>query len=103
LTDARLHSSWLLKRSTPIAVSDGPIDARRGKTGEAVRFPLPAPLIEALPAAPKHDAITLCATLRGNPWTLSGFRTSWRPIWQRPPSDFETEVNRRRMKNVKHG
>jgi integrase len=33
-----------------------------------------------LTAAPSHDAITLCANSDGKPWTLSGFRASWRPI-----------------------
>jgi len=66
----------------PTAVSDGMIDARRGKTGEAMWFPLPSPVVAALAVAPKHDAITLCANSRGKPWTPSGFRASWRPIRQ---------------------
>ncbi|TIL84302.1 MAG: hypothetical protein E5Y73_34035 [Mesorhizobium sp.] len=66
----------------PTAVSDGMIDARRGKTGVAMWFPLPAPVVAALAVAPKHDAITLCANSRGKPWTPSGFRASWRPIRQ---------------------
>jgi len=28
--------------------------------------------------APEHDAITLCANSEGKPWTVSGFRASWR-------------------------
>jgi integrase len=31
-----------------------------------------------LEAAPKHDAITLCANSEGKPGTESGFRASWR-------------------------
>jgi len=67
----------------PTAVSDGKIDARRAKTGEPMWFPLPAPVVAALAAAPKHDAITLCANSFGKPWTVSGFRASWRPIRQK--------------------
>jgi integrase len=40
----------------------------------------PAPLTAVLMEAPKHDAITLCANSDGKPWTLSGFRASWRPV-----------------------
>ena len=32
----------------------------------------------ALEAAPKHDALTLCANSRGQPWTQSGFSCSFR-------------------------
>ncbi len=66
----------------PTAVSDGRIDARRGKTGVPMWFPLPAPVVAELADAPKHDAITLCANSRGKPWTPSGFRASWRPVRQ---------------------
>jgi integrase len=64
----------------PTAVSNGMIDAKRGKTGVPMWFPLPAPVVAALAAAPKHNAITLCANSFGKPWTPSGFRASWRPI-----------------------
>jgi integrase len=62
------------------AIVDGRINTARGKTAVPVWFPLPAPVIELLAAAPKHDAITLCANSYGKPWTVSGFRASWRPI-----------------------
>ena len=65
------------------AIVDGRINTARGKTDVAVWFPLPAPVIELLAAAPKHDAITLCANSYGKPWTVSGFRASWRPIRQK--------------------
>jgi integrase len=39
--------------------------------------------VAALDVAPKHDAITLCATSYGRPWTVSGFRASWRPVRQK--------------------
>jgi integrase len=46
-------------------------------------LPLPSPVLEAVAAVPPHNAITLCANSRGRPWTVSGFRASWRPIRQR--------------------
>ncbi len=49
-------------RIPPTAVSDGRIDARRGKTGVAMWFDLPAPVIETPAVAPKHDAIS-CAPI----------------------------------------
>ncbi|MCP4998870.1 MAG: phage integrase family protein [Hyphomicrobiales bacterium] len=64
----------------PTTVKDGMINARRGKTRQPVWLPIPEPLKVALNAAPKHDALTLCANSRGMPWTVSGFRASWRPI-----------------------
>lgn len=67
------------------AVSEGRLDTRRGKTGVPVWVPLPAPVLEALAAEPKHAAttMTLCANSYGKPWTVSGFRASWRPIRQK--------------------
>ncbi len=45
----------------------------RSKTGEPVFWPVPEELRQILDAAPKHDAIALCANSRGKPWTDSGF------------------------------
>jgi hypothetical protein len=42
--------------------------------------PMPAPLADILDKAPIHAAVTLCANSRGTPWTLSGFRASWRTL-----------------------
>ena len=64
------------------AIKDGHIDTRRGKTAEPVWLPLPSIVVESIAAAPKHDAVTVCATSRGTVWTVSGFRASWRPIRQ---------------------
>jgi integrase len=58
----------------------GEIATRRSKTGEAVYWPVPARLEEVLRAAPPHDAVTLCANSNGRPWTLGGFRASWRKV-----------------------
>lgn len=57
---------------------DGKIATRRSKTGEPVYWPAPAPLRDVLQNAPAHDAMTLCANSDGKPWTISGFRASWR-------------------------
>jgi len=62
------------------AVHNGRIEVRRGKTRVPVSMPVPAPLGAILAAAPAHSAITLCASSRGRPWTVSGLRASWRPI-----------------------
>jgi integrase len=58
----------------------GEIATRRSKTGEPVFWPVPQSLAEDLAKAPAHNATTLCANSDGKPWTLSGFRSSWRPI-----------------------
>ena len=58
----------------------GEIATRRAKTGEPVFWPAPATLAAILDHAPAHSAITLCATSNGTPWTLSGFRASWRKV-----------------------
>ncbi|SOR26769.1 Site-specific recombinase, phage integrase family [Methylorubrum extorquens] len=59
---------------------DGEISTSRSKTGERVFWPVPFPLRMILAAAPEHDAETLCANSDGKPWTLSGFRASWRTV-----------------------
>lgn len=59
---------------------DGEIATRRAKTGEPVFWPAPVDLVAVLAAAPTHAAVTLCATSSGTPWTLSGFRASWRKV-----------------------
>ncbi|SNB67571.1 MULTISPECIES: tyrosine-type recombinase/integrase [unclassified Agrobacterium] len=59
------------------AISSAGIDTRRNKTGQPVYLPLFGPVKEALEASPIHDAITLCASSRGQPWTYNGFSTNW--------------------------
>jgi integrase len=56
------------------------IATNRSKTGEPVFWPCPAPLVTDLSAAPAHDAVTLLANSNGRPWTVSGFRASWRKV-----------------------
>lgn len=59
---------------------EGEIATRRSKTGEPVFWRAPQALREILDAAPKHDAVTLCANSYGRPWTESGFRSSWEHV-----------------------
>lgn len=59
---------------------DGAIATRRSKTGAPIYWPVPGPLRDLLDAAPTHDAITLCVNSDGKPWTISGFRASWRKL-----------------------
>jgi hypothetical protein len=70
---------------------DGAIATSRSKTGEPVYWPAPAPLRAILKNAPNHDAITLCANSSGEPWTVCGFRASWRKI--RLKLEAERRVN----------
>jgi len=56
------------------------IATRRAKTGEPVFWPMPRPLADLFDKAPTHAAVTLCANSRGHPWTLNGFRASWRTL-----------------------
>jgi integrase len=58
----------------------GEIATRRSKTGEQVFWPAPQALRAILEAAPRHNAVTLCANSNGQPWTDDGFRASWRKI-----------------------
>ncbi|HMF05526.1 MAG TPA: tyrosine-type recombinase/integrase, partial [Methylocella sp.] len=39
-----------------------------------------SPLDAILRAAPVRSATTLCASSNGGPWTVSGFRASWRKV-----------------------
>ena len=59
---------------------NGEIATRRAKTGEPVYWPIPAELEAVLMGAPEHAATTLCANSAGRPWTLCGFRASWRTL-----------------------
>jgi integrase len=59
---------------------DGQIATRRAKTGVPVFWPCPIQLQEILEAAPKHDAMTLCANSFGQVWTTDGFNASWRKV-----------------------
>lgn len=69
------------------AITAAGIDTRRAKTGQPVYMPLFEPVEAALARAPKHDAITLCASSRGTPWTYNGFSTNWDRLKRRLESD----------------
>jgi integrase len=58
----------------------GEIATRRTKTGEPVFWPMPSELAAILDQAPPHTATTICANSLGLPWTLCGFRASWRTV-----------------------
>ena len=64
------------------AISDGKIHTRRGKTGVGVWMPIPTPVADeiALTNAMETDSVTLCLNSKRRPWTVAGFRASWRPI-----------------------
>lgn len=59
------------------AVSNGVIWADRGKTGVPVAIPVLERLQLALNRSPSHDAITVLASTKGQPWTYNGFSTVW--------------------------
>ena len=50
-------------------------------------------MTEIVEAAPKFDTITLCANSKGKPWTVSGFRASWRPIKLRLELELKIQPN----------
>ena len=62
------------------SIKDGFIDTRRGKTKQPVWLPLPQPVKEALARAKAHQAITLCASSDGTPWTYSGLDAAWQRL-----------------------
>lgn len=62
------------------AIVDGKLDTKRRKTSVPVWVKLPQPVQDALGAQASHDAITLCASSRGRPWTYSGLDGGWQKI-----------------------
>jgi integrase len=62
------------------AISGGHLNTRRQKTKEPVWVPLPDMVQRALGVMPRHNAITLCATSRGKPWTKSGLDSAWQKL-----------------------
>nr|WP_207620520.1 tyrosine-type recombinase/integrase [Oharaeibacter diazotrophicus] len=62
------------------ALKEGRIATRRSKTGEAVYWPCPSPLLAELAAMPAHDAVTLCASSRGRPWSQDGVQVAFQRI-----------------------
>ena len=62
------------------AIKDGVARIVTAKAGVLVVLPVLSPLAEILAAAPKHKVSTVAATSRGEVWTESGFRASWRKL-----------------------
>ena len=59
------------------AIRDGRLWRKTGKTGQEISVPLHPDLMAILAAAPRHDAVTVAATIRGTPWTVSGFNSTF--------------------------
>lgn len=62
------------------AVKDGFIDSKRAKTKQPVWLPLPQPVVEVLASAKEHNALTVCASSEGTPWTYSGLDGAWQRL-----------------------
>ncbi len=62
------------------AVKDGFIDSKRGKTKQPVWLPLPQPVKDVLARAKPHNALTVCASSEGTPWTYSGLDGAWQRL-----------------------
>ncbi len=60
------------------AYQDGVIRSSRAKTGTQIHWPVIKPLQVILDEAEAHEAPTLLASSRGQPWTEAGFRASWK-------------------------
>lgn len=75
------------------AIADGKINTRRGKTGVSVWMPIPQPVTQEIERinAMESDSITLCLNSKKRPWTVSGFRASWRPIREKLENSGEIE------------
>ena len=59
------------------ALRDGMISVVQQKTGKALQIPIHTDLWPVLKSI-DHHAITICANTKGQPWTVSGFKCSWR-------------------------
>jgi integrase len=59
------------------AIKDGRIKIRTAKRDVWIDIPVSLQIREAIASQPAHDAITLCVTSRGTPWTEDGFRASF--------------------------
>ncbi len=59
------------------SVREGRLWRKTGKTGQDISVPLHRDLIRILAEAPAHDAVTIAATSKGKPWTVSGFNSTF--------------------------
>lgn len=55
------------------------LNVHQTKTGARVRVPVTKALKALLDAAPRV-AVTICTTSHGTPWTMDGFKSSWRKV-----------------------
>ena len=89
-TGLRKGDALTLTKAAYDAESGG-IAANTAKTGQKVQWPVIAPLRAVLDVAPVHDAITLAATSKGRPWSVSGFDTAWQQLRTRLEAEGEIE------------
>jgi integrase len=68
-------------------IKDGLISIRTAKRDVPIWIPISREIREALIGQAPHDAITLCATSRGTPWTNDGFRSSFFKLIKRLEAD----------------
>lgn len=59
------------------AIQGGMIAVRQGKTGKRLAIPLHRDLRPVLDGIPRR-AVTILTSSEGRPWTVTGFRASWR-------------------------
>ncbi len=62
---------------TKTALRNGVISVLTGKRGVAVAVPVHPVLAELLSAAPQHSGVTIAANSRGQPWTESGYNSTF--------------------------
>ncbi|WP_412059052.1 tyrosine-type recombinase/integrase [Bartonella sp. DGB2] len=64
------------------ALDDGRINTRRSKTRVGVWMPIPPAIAHEIESskAMASASTMLCVNSKGQPWTVSGFRASWRKI-----------------------
>ncbi|MCC2111158.1 MAG: tyrosine-type recombinase/integrase [Hyphomicrobiales bacterium] len=63
--------------ATKASLKGQTVEVRTSKRNRLVRVPLHPQLKAALAAAPAHDAVTICANSHGEPWTESGFNSTF--------------------------
>lgn len=61
------------------------------KTSHRIEWPVPRVLKAILDEAPANDALTLATNSRGEAWTESGFRASWRKLRLRLEAEGKIE------------
>jgi len=64
------------------AILDGKIKTRRGKTWVGVGMTIPPPVADEIERtnALNSDSTLICLSSKKRPWTVSGFKASWRAV-----------------------